>query len=327
MKRLVLLLAMSITCIGISAQSLEDKVRREVERQRPKHNQPKKGNSDTQAAAVAAQQAAIATQANLAVANAQQQAQYIDQTYTAEGLTEQYSKKPKVPAGPHTATSFSQKNKIGVRFGKGAGKANETINIVDENSKNNTPQSQWGTIGGDGNSYKASYKNAEQFKDKTQQEQNRAQRTPTKTTNTNPPMQVVNNSPESTKYPSPKSTTTKEPATQGTQHKSGSQQTKDTPANGTTSQVASDNTQQEVSTSHKPTPVKDVKKQMSCKNHIVRIEGPYDVLGMNKRFQELSLKAMEDMANNKVPQIPVPKKRVDKQYDIIISTNPTCLKK
>lgn len=321
---------MTIISFAVFAQSsLTEKVIKGQKEALAKYRQSQGRTLETQAA-VAAQQAAIVTQANAAVANAQQQAQYIDQTYTAEGLTEQYSKKPKVLAGPHTATSFSQKNKIGVRFGKGAGKANETINIVDEDSKNNTPQSQWGTIGGDGNSYKASYKNAEQFKDKTQQEQNRTQRTPTKTTNT-PPMQVVNNSPESTEYPSPESSTTKQPATQGTQPKSGSQQTKDAPANGTTSQVASDNTssntQQEVSTSHKPTPVKDVKKQMSCKNHIVKIEGPYDVLGMNKRFQELSVKAMKDMANNKVPKIPVPKKRVDKQYDIIISTNPTCLKK
>ena len=61
-----------------------NKIKEAVEKNRPKHSQLQEGSSNTQAA-VAAQQAAIATQANAAVANAQQQAQYIDQTYTAEG--------------------------------------------------------------------------------------------------------------------------------------------------------------------------------------------------------------------------------------------------
>lgn len=156
MKRLVLLLAMLITCIGISAQSLEDNVRREWERQRPKHNQPKKGNSDTQAAAVAAKQAAITAQANTAVAKAQQQAQYIEQTYTTEGLKEQYSKKPKASAGNDTATISTNKHKT-----TSGTNAKLSANAA---KKKGAKQGQWGTIGGNGNSYIPTYKNAKQFK-------------------------------------------------------------------------------------------------------------------------------------------------------------------
>lgn len=71
MKRLVLLLAMTIICITASSQMVDaNRVKEVVEKSRLKHSRLQEGSSNTQAA-VAAQQAAIATQANAAVANAQ----------------------------------------------------------------------------------------------------------------------------------------------------------------------------------------------------------------------------------------------------------------
>lgn len=192
MKRLVLLLAMTIICITASSQTVDvNKVKEAVEKNRPKHSQLQEGSSNTQAA-VAAQQAAIATQANAAVANAQQQAQYIDQTYTSEGLEEQYSRKPTVPAGPHTASSYSQKYG-GVSFGKGAGKANKTIPIRNAGTKNNvSKQGQSGTIGGNGNSYIPTYKNAKQFKSTIRPKvQQRKPRIPTGTSNVGRPKTMI----------------------------------------------------------------------------------------------------------------------------------------
>lgn len=302
MKRFVLLSAIAIACISASAQvpkDLESKIRREVERQKPKHSQ----SNSTEAAAVAAKQAAITAQTNAAVAKAQQQAQYIDQAHTAEGLMKEHSVKPKVPAGAHTATNYSLKTGKGISFGVGAGKSNATINIDNAETKqqDSPKQGQWGTIGGEGKSYNPTYKNAKQFVNRTQQEQNRPQRKPTGIDDQNVAPQNISKSPDINKYPSPQTFSDKQPTTQ--------------------------DASQESNTDHSLSPSADVQNQMNCANYIVRVEGPYNVYEMNRRYQTLNNKAMADMVNHKVPQIPVPVKRVDKQYDIILTTNPQCLKR
>lgn len=223
---------MTIACIGISSQvvpsDLEAKVERAVRNAMPKHGQ----TNSTQAAAVAAQQAANATKAKGAVDNAQRQAQTIDKAYTAEELKKQHSRKPTVPAGVHTATSHSQKMGQGIRFGTGAGKAHEIIPIDngEPQQKDITKQGQRGTIGGDGNSDNPTYKNAKQIKAQTQQMQNRAPRTPTVTTNQNITPQRVSKSPENTQYISQNT------AQQATAKKTAAQQASQTQAKSTNSQ-------------------------------------------------------------------------------------------
>lgn len=201
MKRIILFAMMIIACVIAPAQSLTDKVTR-----LQKEAEAKYKAQNAAARQQAAQKAAVVTKTQTAVANAQQQAQNINQQHTVETLAKQHGRKPNVSAGSFTATNYAQKSNIAkIKFGIGAGKSNEVVYEDNENSPKGQPeQGQGGTIGREGGSYQASalHQDVKQFKDNaTQKEQQRPQRMPDGTKNDNVKETIVTHMPQDTQYP------------------------------------------------------------------------------------------------------------------------------
>ena len=182
MKRLFLLSVLVLSGFFAVSAQVVDKAK--IERGVWDAYNKSKAQQQAQEAAAAAQakaQAASAARTRQTVQGQQQQAENLRNSNTTQDLIQRNSVRPQ------SAGSFRANSRVPVKrvtYGAGAGKGNTVTEAKRSDAPSSRPsaynQGQWGTVGGDGNSYVASYnKNVRDFQAEARQKmQQRAPRRP-----------------------------------------------------------------------------------------------------------------------------------------------------
>lgn len=182
MKRLFLLSVLVMSgFFAVSAQVVDKaKIERAIAAARAKYLAQRQAQ-EAAAAAQAKVQAEQAAKTRQTVQGQQQQAENLRNSNTTQDLIQRNSVRPQ------SAGAFRANSRVPVRrvtYGAGAGKGNTVTEAKRSDATKSRPsaynQGQWGTVGGDGNSYVASYnKNVRDFKAEARQKmQQRAPRRP-----------------------------------------------------------------------------------------------------------------------------------------------------